>query len=407
MVSKVYIKRFFILYSIMTAIFNFAHPITPAFFAKIKMPDYMFGMALAAMATSNFLFCPFWGRLSDNIGRVKIISISFLGYAVGQFCFMQSNSIVTVILSRLLSGVFAAGFSVVSMAYLADLTDEENRGKYTVYYVAFMSVCSSIGYLIGGFIGDFSIKATFLTQVIALVIGGLSFPIFLKDILVEDKNFDLKGLVSSVNPFMAFAEAKGIMDFPFFVFIITIFLATLATSDYESALNYYVARALAFPPSYNGLLKAAMGMIGLLANFTINQWIVRHSDSRKSIIVVLFMCSISLLFVSSASTVIMFIIINIIFYCFNTMYQPIQQSLITFSSRDKGVSNGILFGVFNSAKSIGMIGGSLFAGFIYTLDNKLPFICGGLVFLFTGILCFINYYQYKFLRKKRIINYDK
>ncbi len=398
MFSKVSIKRFFILYSIMTLLFNLAHPITPAFFISIKMPDYMFGLAFAAMATSNFIFCPFWGKLSDSIGRIKIISIAFFGYALGQFCFMHSNSVMTVILSRLLSGIFASGYMVASMAYLADITDDDNRGKYTVYYVAFMSVSSSLGYLVGGLIGDISIGLTFFTQVISLVIGGLIFPMFLKDALKKNV-FNLKEIITSANPFIAFAQAKRMMNMPFLIFLITIFLATFATNDYENALNYYIRQVLLFPSSYNGILKAAMGLIGLLANFTINQWIVRHADGRKSIIAVLSMCGIFLIFVSYVQGIALFIVFNIIFYCFNTMYQPIQQSLMTQGQRD--VSNGILFGIFNSAKSMGMIGGSLFAGFVYTINNKLPFIFGGVVFFISALLCFLNYFQYKSAKMQR------
>jgi MFS transporter, DHA1 family, multidrug resistance protein len=49
---------------------NLAHPATPALIKNLNLPDYTFGAAFASMAFTNFLFSPFWGRLSDHKGRV-------------------------------------------------------------------------------------------------------------------------------------------------------------------------------------------------------------------------------------------------------------------------------------------------------------------------------------------------
>ena len=43
---------------------NFAHPVTPTIIQELKLPDYMFGLMLAAMQLTNFLFSPFWGKIN-------------------------------------------------------------------------------------------------------------------------------------------------------------------------------------------------------------------------------------------------------------------------------------------------------------------------------------------------------
>ena len=40
---------------------SFAHPVTPTIFTNLNLGSYMFGVALAAMMTVNFLFSPFCG----------------------------------------------------------------------------------------------------------------------------------------------------------------------------------------------------------------------------------------------------------------------------------------------------------------------------------------------------------
>ena len=63
---------------------NLAHPMTPAIIKTLHLGDYMFGLAFAAMAITNFLFSPFWGttlyplaKIPEKARAVKIIA-SFL-----------------------------------------------------------------------------------------------------------------------------------------------------------------------------------------------------------------------------------------------------------------------------------------------------------------------------------------
>ena len=88
---------------------NMAHPVTPAFLQSLGMPNYMFGVAFAAMSLTNFLLCPFWGSVGDSIGRVKTIGITTFGYALGQVFFLFSSNIPMLIFARMFAGAFSGG----------------------------------------------------------------------------------------------------------------------------------------------------------------------------------------------------------------------------------------------------------------------------------------------------------
>ena len=62
---------------------NFAHPVTPTLIVERGLDSSMFGVALAAMMTMNFLFAPFWGKLCGYIPTKKIMLIGCIGYSVG------------------------------------------------------------------------------------------------------------------------------------------------------------------------------------------------------------------------------------------------------------------------------------------------------------------------------------
>ena len=86
---------------------NFAHPVTPTIIKDLALPDYMFGLMLAAMQFSNFLFSPFWGKLNGAISSRQTLMICCVGYGVAQLGFACATTQGMILLVRVLAGVFA------------------------------------------------------------------------------------------------------------------------------------------------------------------------------------------------------------------------------------------------------------------------------------------------------------
>jgi len=100
------LKWFFALIAFEMIIANLTHPSMPTIIKKLSLPAYTFGVAFTAMSFTNFLFSPFWGALSDQIGRIRIFIVCCVGYALGQFLFGQSLTLTNILFARLLSGFF-------------------------------------------------------------------------------------------------------------------------------------------------------------------------------------------------------------------------------------------------------------------------------------------------------------
>lgn len=64
-------------------------------------------------------------------------------------------------------------------------------------------------------------------------------------------------------------------------------LASFGTTGYENAFNYYITDILAFPTSYNGLIKALTGLTGFAANMLLQLYLARGRDGRRTLIGVL------------------------------------------------------------------------------------------------------------------------
>lgn len=364
---------------------NFIHPITPTYIQNLGLPSYMFGVMFAAMSAGAFLFSPVWGRFADRRGRVPAVVLGTLGYGVCQVLFGYATTIAQIVAARFIGGCFSCSNLVCTMAYVVDLTTPENRTRYLSYFAAVSSVANSLGFFIGGFIGSASVLATFWAQAGALALGSLLALVLLEETLAPSATparpqkrvllYDWRGMAR-------------MMTLPLALFFVGVMLATFGTTGYDNAFNYYIKSELGFPSSANGIIKGVTGLLGLAANLFINSWIARRFEQNRALAVVLCLASVTLLSVTFSDFVPAFIALNIVFYLFNAMYLPLQQSLVAENS---DCDYGLLSGMFNSAKCVGMVTGSLFAGFIYDVGPKLPFVYAALGFLLAAGVGYLSY----------------
>lgn len=384
--KKVSVIRLILIGSVFSLLANCIHPVTPTLFVNLNFPDYMFGVAFATMSVAVSLSSTRWGRLGGRIGYVKIMIIGIPGYGLGQLIFGLAKTQFVALIGRFIAGWFSAAVFVAIMAYIVNETTNENRSKYMAYYAAFSSFAGAMGYLVGGLLGDISIELTFLTQVIGTLVLTLIASMFLG----ESNN--TSNYVYDANK-SVLVDKKKIYTNVFITFLVCVFICAFATTAYDNAFNYYIKAELDFPTSYNGIIKAIIGIIGLTANFTINIYIIKHTNIRKSLIYILLLCGITTLLVPFIPSVMYFVIGNIVFFTFNAMYIPIQQALATMNVEKN--NSGVISGVFNSITSAGRIAGALFAGFIYSFGSKIPFYASSIAFLLAAIVSIYNYRHHK------------
>lgn len=392
--KKASLFRFYVWYAITVALTNFVHPVTPALVHSLGLPDYMFGLLFSFMSTALFLFSPMWGKIGDMIGRPKSNAISIFGYMIGQTLFCFGGNGPMMLFARVISGAFMGGYSVNSMAYIIDSTDETDRGKNMTIMAAIMTVMTAFGYLIGGVVGNNNIRLPFYLQIVTLFLSSISSLFLLHDAPNFQKadKIPLNRIAKEANPLVSFLEAKKVMNFALAMFFATVFFAFAGTTGFDNSFNYYLKAQLDFPPAYNGYIKAGVGIVGLIANTTLNTWIAKKFNLRKAVSVVFTCAGVSILAVYFSKDLIPFLVCSILYYIFNAVYLPILQTL---TSKDSSISNGLISGMFNSSRSFGMIIGSLLASFMYEINPSLPFLICGLFFLIAGVIALINSRQYK------------
>ncbi|MDR5587857.1 MFS transporter [Clostridium aquiflavi] len=355
--------------------FNMAHPVTPRLITELSLPSFMFGIFFAFMSIATFISSPVWGKLSDENGRKRYLIYGVCGYGISQIGFGFSKNTIFILIFRLLAGAFAASYITVSMAYITDITNNKNRIKYLSYYSAFGYVGSSLGSLMGGVIGSNKYKLTFLFQFVVCLIITLLINFFIGEsirtpsLTINKKLKIYEGEKIKIN----LKSVLGIM-------IIAVALTSFSTTSYNSTINYYVEAVLKLSPSVIGIVMFVSGMIGLIMNFFVNPYLAQKFNEKNLFKAVVVFSGISLIIASLIENLIIAIIFVIIFLSFISLIIPIQQSII---SKEANKNYGMIMGMQNSSKALGMVAGSLFSGFIFNVGSKLPFIIAGLILIIT------------------------
>ncbi|RRD94341.1 MFS transporter [Clostridiales bacterium COT073_COT-073] len=379
MKPKYHMLIFFSLAMLHSMAANFAHPITPTLIVNLQLPNYMFGLAFASMAFTNFLFSPFWGKMRDFFSARTLLLIGSIGYGFGQYAFSVAQTELSIVLARCLSGFFVGAIGVSTLIYIAETSPTDQTGQNLAKFSITQAIGGALGFFIGGAVGVYSIRITFLLQFFTLVTCGILFFIFLKD--TEKKTmpaFKTGHFIKEINPLKSFLDCKFFMTPSFAVTFLVVTLAGLGTNAFDQNFNYYLKAQFGFSSIYNGVLKAVTGIITLVVVGTVCMWIMKQKSIKKATGIILACCGISIALMLAADSLLPFFAFGILFYSFNAMYTPLLQECMAREATDK--NRNLVMGFYNATRSLGMIGGALLAGFIYNYGPRIPF--------FLSIGCF-------------------
>ena len=349
---------------------NFAHPVTPTIIKDLALPDYMFGLMLAAMQLSNFLFSPFWGKMNVSISSRQTLLICCMGYGIAQLGFACATTQTMILLVRVLAGVFVGGIFVSFLTYVINTARPEDQAKYLTYSATIQAVCGAFGYLVGGLLGEFSIRGTFFLQAFCLAAAGVLFRLVcLPD--GQQKQIDLKQTLKQTNPLQAFLDGKYFMNMAFVMLFAVNILMNFANTGFDQVFNYYLKDQLGLTSSYNGIIKAAVGLISFAFNMTLCLWIIRRTDTKLSITVLMGLCTLAAVGTVVTPQIGLFIALSVFVYAGYSVSLPVLQHMVAVQA-DPAQKN-LVMGFYNATKSLGSIIGSLMAGFLYAVHTKLPF----------------------------------
>jgi DHA1 family tetracycline resistance protein-like MFS transporter len=133
--------------------FGIVIPLLPIYSQLYDADERTLGWLVGCFSGMQLLCAPFWGRLSDRIGRRPVLVIGLVGTAAAYALFAFAPNLTVLFAARLLAGFFGANVAT-AQAYIADVTTAENRSKGMGLVGAAFGLGFTLGPPIGGLLAD-------------------------------------------------------------------------------------------------------------------------------------------------------------------------------------------------------------------------------------------------------------
>ncbi|MBQ4507020.1 MAG: MFS transporter [Firmicutes bacterium] len=386
---------FYAILAVFCAASSFAHPVTPTLIVERHLDSSMFGIALAAMMTVNFLFAPFWGKMCGYVPTKRLMLIGCIGYSIGQAIFGAATSEAMVVGGRAFAGIFTSAIFTACSNYIVNTSTPEEKGSNLTVYATVQNVSFAVGFFIGGMLGIISVEAAFIAQVALLALSGIVFYAVCVDDTPLKHKPDHPLTLSEANPFAAFLDIRNFITPSLAMIFVIIAICAIGQNSYEQVFNYYIKDFFGMSSAYNGIFKAAIAIGGMIINSTLCMYLMKKTDTNRSFVWVVMLntvpIALAMLFFNSLWP---FAICDIAFFVINTARLPLMQNLCAMRATPE-TSNSVM-GFYQAMNSLGGIFGAAFAGLIYDTDPHIPFI-----------LCFVTFVIGSLLSLKYASGYKK
>ncbi|MEN8302812.1 MAG: MFS transporter [Campylobacterota bacterium] len=320
---------------------------------------FLVGVIVGGYALTQAIFQVPFGSMSDKIGRKPTILFGLIIFLIGSLICAYSTDIYTLMFGRFLQGAGAIGAVVTAM--IADLVEEESRGKAMAIMGGFIAMSFALAMGLGPVVAsNFGISSIFLiTAVLALVAIVVLFvkvptPPRIKHIYHGTvKTSDILKDNNLFNMIIINAMQKGLMTMAFVLIPIILIKPEYGFSWEKSELwMVYVPAMIA------GLI--AMGPAAVFGE---------KKNIPKQIFLIsiaLFLASFLIMGFTTSST--LFIVGVVFFFVAFNMMEPLVQSMI--SKFAKVHQKGAALGISNSAAYFFTFLGGTFAGLYLDISDR-------------------------------------
>lgn len=349
--------------------FGMIIPILPYYAESFGASATVLGFLMMSYSGMQFLFSPFWGRLSDRVGRRPVLLICIIGIASSMLVLGFAKSLLWLFIGRVLAGFFGANISA-AQAYIADVTPPEERAKG----MGLIGAAFGLGFLFGPALGGFLSQWGYGT--VAFAVAGLAvFNFFFAALFLKEPSRKT-GRVSLNKKIWWRVVTRESTGLPILLF----FLVTLGMAQLETSFAYFVLARFGLDAFHAGMILAGMAlMMALIQGGAIGKLAKQFGEMRLVAVGVLFMVP-GLLSASFVPHLKLFVLSMLIYVIGYSIVSPSLSSLV--SKGGEKDFQGLTMGVYQSAGSMARILGPVMAGLLYDhLGIAAPFLSACTVFM--------------------------
>lgn len=363
-------------------------PVLPYFALNLGAQPFDIGVLLSAYSLMQFVAAPFWGRLSDSVGRKPVLVAGIVGLSASYLLISFSSVLWMAMAARVIGGLMAAAVLPTSFAFVGDTTSHSERGRGMGFIAAGQGVGFIIGPAFGGALTVFGLAVPFLVAFVLALSSAVVAAVFLTE--------------PSTRPVTAPAQVqspiRAIFLSPVGVVLGLAFLVSLADANRQSTLALYAKDVFQFGGAEVGLVFTVMGIVFVgLQGIVVGPLIDRLGD-RRMLLLGLPLSAVGFALVLT-SWDLFSLTVAIAFQGAGMAFT--YTSIPTLISKEARSSQGTAMGLRSASQSGGQILGPLFGGWAYKLDRTYPYIAGAGFMVLALLVGWFSFEAWTYLKSRR------
>lgn len=349
-----------------------------AYYAKeIGATTTEIAILMSIYSGMQLLFAPIWGRLSDKHGRKPAILLGLLGNAVALVGFGFAKTYGWLFIARCGAGIASAAVLPSVMAYVADITTAEERGRGMGLMGAAMGLGFILGPAIGGVMGSHNMPF--------FVAGGLSLLTFLFALVLLPESLQ-KGLTDAeledrhewISPREIFRQTT--LKSPLTPLFLVAFFSTFSFSGLEMTFPLFIEDRWNYGEREMGWMFMFMGAIVVpLQGGWLGRLINRFGE-RRIILIGLLLNALGMVLLLKAYAFVTLTVYLTITGIGNQLIRPTNTSWISKQTR---IGQGAAIGIMDAFLSLGRILGPLLGGWLYAKEAYPYIVLAGILVIAT------------------------
>lgn len=373
--------------------FGIVLPLIPFYAGQFNASPVQIGLLYSIYSMSQLVFSPFWGGLSDRIGRRPVMLISTFGASLSYIGFALSHSLSMLFLSRLTAGIMGGNIST-AQAYVADVTTHEDRTKG----MGLIGAGFGIGFVIGPALATFLIHPKLqgwlhlpelyryaMPGFFAAFLSSLSF-LMVWTLLPETVEKGKPRLEPSVKRITVFSKTfwrlaldyKGSTSLGISLLLLCIFLITFTMSSLFSALPLFCEKRLAFSAADVGIFFAYLGIISAFIQGVLMKKLTVIFKEAKLLLLGNILMMAGFILIPLAASRLMLGLFLAVLGVGSSLNMPTCNSMMSKEADPAQI--GAMMGISQGIASLGRVLGPVWGGFLFNIWFGLPFLATGIIF---------------------------
>lgn len=340
--------------------FSLIMPFLPLYLEEMGVEGPAVEMWAGVIFSANFvvmaIVSPFWGALSDRVGRKPMMLRSSFGMAIVVALMGLAQSPWHLLGLRLLQGL-AAGFIPAANAYIASIVPQEKSGQAMGLLGTGSVTGMIVGPLVGGVLArSFGYRPIFFITAATCVLAGIIVLSLIKERYTPVARTEKKGFMASWSALRQYPVVMAMM--------VVLFMNMFSILTVEPILARYL-RLLSAPEEWVALLSGLVFSVTGIATIIVAPQVGKLSDrfgSRRLLAVSLGGASVIYLLQGFATEAWQMVVLRFTLGLFTGGLMPAANGLIARTVPKE--MQGRVFGLTSSAIFLGNTLGPLTGGLV-------------------------------------------